>query len=280
MKYKIFPLLLFGAMTLGIMAGCSEKPEQIPEGRIAVNLKTDIGQSIRKVANDQWEASDNVGLYMKKAGKELAEPDATYNDAKNALMTIAGQTLTANPPVMYPESVFPETVAVDFIAYYPYNASPDADFTIPVNVATQSANQPVEILYSDNAKNQMPTTVAVPLNFKYLFAKFVVTVTGDENSTLSENDFENMYVTALNLHTQAKLQLADGTFVDRQNRQNIALHKTGYNATSASFEALLLPATGLNLVINAGGINHSYVNYMEYTAARYEVNVELKFNEL
>jgi len=241
---KFFKTKVMMAMMIFAIAGCNKTPE--PKERIAVNLRADIAPaSILKVSNDRWETDDKVGLYMKNAGQELSTADS---DAANVQMSIQDKTLVANPPVMYPESG-----NVDFVAYYPYTASVDANFTIPVNVAN---GLPVEILYSNNATNQAPKTSAVMLNFNYSLAKIELTIM---SNTLSVDDFSAMNASIEGMNTQAKLQLADGKFSDLQNKQAIVMHKTGSTATTATFEALVLPGNDMaELVFNVGGNTYRY----------------------
>jgi hypothetical protein len=251
MKTKSISFMLLGAMTLGAMTGCTkDKPEAELTGSIAVNLRTDI--STLKVANDYWETGDKAGLYMKKAGQALAAPGAVYGNAGNVQMSIEGGTLFSTPQVMYPE-----TGSVDFVAYHPYTASVDAAYTIPVSVAGQANGLPKEVLYSKNITDQAPTESVVTLKFAYSLAKLVVTATAGANVTFSAADFSGMTATVEGMFTQAKLQLADGTFTDKAAKQPITLHKTGSDAASATFEALILPATvtagEIAFVFSAGG---------------------------
>ena len=67
-------------------------------------------------------------------------------------MSISGQELVANPALTYPGNG-----NVDFIAYYPYAATVESDYSIAVNIADQTAALPIEILYSDNVTNQEAT---------------------------------------------------------------------------------------------------------------------------
>jgi len=248
-----------------VFSGCNEdKPE--PTGRIPVNLTTNIVSSTLKVANDQWDVADHLGLYMKKAGQLLTTSGAVYNDVANVQMRISGGMLTSATQVLYPEAG-----NVDFVAYYPYTASVDANFTIPVSVAGQAAGLPVEFLYSNNVVNQVPTASAVTLNFLYSLAKLELTVMGD---VLTAADFSGMTASIEGMFTQARLQLANGTFTGHQAKQTITLHKTGSDATSATFEALVLPANvtagDVAFVFNAGGENYriepaeSYVSATSY----------------
>ena len=266
---------IFMAVMIFAIVGCNkDNPE--PKERIVVNLSTDImSKSALKVANDKWEPNDKVGLYMKKTGQALYSADA---DAANVEMSLSGQTLYSEPSVMYPINNH-----VDFVAYYPYTASVGDNFTIDVNVAGQAAGLPVEILYSDNVKNQPPTQASVKLDFMYSLAKLVVTVTGGTNSTFSSDDFAAMTVSIEGMYTQANLQLENGKFNDRKAKQTIEMLKTGNSTTFATFEALVLPTTvadgEITFHFNVGGNTYQYKQAAEYaTHSLYRLNFALDFS--
>jgi len=279
-KFISFQVLM--AMIFFAMTGCNkDKPESDATGIIPVNLTADIGvktPSSLKVANDQWEAADLVGLFMKRAGQALDAPAAIFGNANNVEMSIgAGGALIPATPFMYPEAG-----NVDFVAYYPYTASPGAGLTLPVNVAEQTATLPVEVLYSNNAVNQAPVATAVPLTFRYSLAKIVLTVTTNEHSPLTPADFDGMTVGIEGMYAQANLKLADGDFTGHQNRQTIMMHRTGNTASSASFSALVLP-TGEEavFVINAGGNTFRYPLTRTYAAHTcYTFGFRLNFPEI
>ena len=278
MKTKNF--ILLGVITLGVMMGCngnhleSESPES-PElsGNIAVNLKIDV-----EAENDEWEAADRAGFFMKRAGQALNAPGAVYGWASNEMMIIENGTLVSMPQLMYPE-----TGNVDIIAYYPH-ATVDAEYTIPVSVAGQGSGLPAEVLYSNNVINRAPAESAVTLNFAYLFAKIEITVTAGANTTLSAADFGEMTATVQGMPTQANLQLADGTFTERRAHFGITLHKTGSDETSATFETLVLPtkvtAGEIAFIFIAGGQYYRCEpsgNYESSTA--YSLKFELEGNQ-
>ena len=277
MNFKIFKQALL-LLILAAITGCNnEKPDASEQNeRIPVNLTADIKPaSTLKVANDQWESNDKVGLYMKKAGQALYSADG---DAANVEMSLSGQTLCSDPPVMYPINN-----NVDFVAYYPHTVAIGDDFTINVNVAGQAAGLPVEILYSDNVKNQPPTQTPVKLDFMYSLAKLVVTVTGGANSTFSPDDFAAMTVSIEGMYTQANLQLENGKFNDRKAKQTIEMFKTGNTATFATFEALVLPTTTtdgeITFLFNVGGHTYQHKQAAEYaTHSLYRLNFALDFS--
>ena len=257
-----------------------DKPE--PTGQIAVNMRADITSlttaitptSTLKVANDQWEAADKVGLYMKKSGQSLTAFGAVYSVAANVQMSIDGQSLVANPPVMYPTSG-----NVDFIAYYPYSTSVSSDYTVAVNLAGQSEGLPAEVLYSNNVTNQAPTESAVMLNFQYSLAKLEVTVSGGQNSTLTESDFASMTASIDGLYTQANLQLSDCTFADKGVKQSITLRKVSNTTSSTTFEALILPTDeDITFLFTVSGNTYRYAMTADYASGNlYSLNFALDF---
>ena len=243
-------------------------------GLIAVNLKVGSRPAHTYVSNDQWETADEVGLYMKKTGQALATVGAVYSDAANVKMDITGQTLTSEPPVMYPTSG-----NVDFVAYYPYTNLANSDLTILANMAEQEVGLPVEIMYSNNITNQAPTEQPVTLNFKYSLAKIELTVSGGANSNLTPADFAAATASIEGLYTQAILQLAEGTFTDYQAKQPLTLFRKSVDATLASFEALVLPSNEeITFLFDVGGVVYRHtmtVNYVSETL--YSYNFALDF---
>ena len=269
MKKHFFPYALSGVLVLGAMTGCnSDKPERLESsGSIVVNLKSNIAPSSKlKLSNDEWETTDRVGLFMKKAGEALSASGAVFSAGANLEMLIDNDRLNSTSSLFYPKEG-----NVDFIAYYPYTSPFGAGYTIDVDLSEQATV--VDMLYSDNVKNQSPTSEPVTLNFDYSLAKLTVTVTGAQ---LSQSHFDNMGVSVDGMFTQAKLQLADGTFTGHQGKKPIALRKTGEAPASVSFEALVLPAAAdnLTLLFTVGGISYPFV----LKDKSFDAATEYKFN--
>jgi formylglycine-generating enzyme required for sulfatase activity len=276
-KISLNYLIIAAFAGMAAFTGCKKDGSETA-GQVAVNLKADIKQaSTLKVANDQWEASDKVGLYMKRAGQALTASGAVYSNADNVQMSLSLGDLVATPEVNYPENG-----NVDFIAYYPYTATVGSDYSIDVNVASQSSGPPQEVLYSNNVTGQAPTTLPVTLNFLYSLAKIEITVTGGQNSPLDVADFTAMTASIEGMYTQAKLQLADGTFTGKNTIQTITLYKKGNTATSATFEALVLPTTTddgeVTFAFHVGDITFRHVRTTNYaTHNLYRLNFALDF---
>ena len=278
MNRQIFSIILMTALFAAVYSSCDTlvRTDEAPEGQIAVNLNAGIKPVSTYVSNDQWETSDEVGLYMKRTGQALTDFGAIYGGVGNVQMSIVGQTVTSDPPVMYP------TVGnVDFVAYYPYTKTVSSDLTIPVNVDGQVAGLPVEILYSNNITNQTPTVSPVQLDFNYSLAKIELTVTGGVNSNLNLTDFSTTTVTIEDLYTQAKLQLVDGTFTDFQGKHPVKLYRSSVNDTTATFEALVLPTNeAVTFLFDVGGFVYRHTmqaNYASDTLYRYDFALDFPF---
>ena len=250
MNRHFFSIILMTALFAAVYSSCDKlvQTEEVGTEQIAVNLNAGIKPVSTYVANDQWEVSDEVGLYMKWTGQSFAANGAII--ASNVQMSFVGQTLTSSPPVYYPTSG-----NVDFVAYYPYTTSFFQGYAIPVNIAGQDAGLPVEILYSNNITNQAATNTAVTLNFKYSLAKIELTVSGGAYSNLDSTDFSTITVSIEDFYTQANIQLVDGALTDYQEKQPVTLYRTNVNSTSATFEALVLPTNEeITLLFNVGGL--------------------------
>ena len=229
-KYFLSSLIIAAIIITAAFTGCNDDKEEPQKKQFEVSLRADITSSTLKVANDQWQPNDRIGLYMKLAGQPLSAALSA-----NVQMSLDGDMLVSTPPVMYPE-----TGSVDFIAYYPYQVvSTSGELTIPVpNLANQTAAVAQEILYSNNVTNQQPTDATVALNFKYALAKVTITV---EDTELTSADYNNMTARFEGVYTQANMRLADGTFQYVGSKGNIAMRTKERTNTKAVFEALAIP---------------------------------------
>jgi hypothetical protein len=279
MKKNLLFMLAAGVLSAAAMGGCSDTDEPTPNPsgspikvKFASNIqgKSSIVSSPTispKMVGTQWEATDDVGLYMKKTGEAFT--------AANAVLTANAVLSAAVSGALTPDAgdiFYPLTGNVDFVAYYPHTATPEADYTIPVSVAGQSTGLPTEVLYAKST-NVAAAAEAVTLTFGYSLAKITVNVTAGTGTTLTAADYTAMTVTVNGMYTAAKLALADGTLAPQGSKESIALHKASSTATNASFDALVLPAagTGISFTFNIQGTDYatdvtdSYASGKAYT---------------
>jgi len=277
MKKVFLNYSVIAAIAVSVSAaftGCNkDNPEA--NGPLAVNLRADITKSTLKMANDQWEPGDKVGLFMKKAGQSIH-----HSDPVNRQMSLSDGMLVSDQPLMYPTSG-----NVDFIAYYPYNPAVNVSGhdSIFVELYDQAElGLPQELLYSNNVSNQVPTESPVTLNFRYLFAKLEIIVTGGANSALTPADFAAMTTSIVGMSTHGNFALNDGTYQNLSGCwEPITLYKTGSTASSATFEVLVAPTTTDSEVtfrFHVGGntyLNEQTVNYATHN--KYYLNFAIGF---
>ena len=244
---------------------------------IEVNLRANINPTTR-VANDQWQAGDQIGLFMVHAGQHLSFTSIA-NDNLNVRMTVQNGVLTSDQPVMYPTG---SNSNVDIIAYYPFRNDlcfwhhGNINFW-DISVADQKTGLPTEILFSNNITNQAPTPNPVTLYFRHLLAKLDITVTSSTNAVNFQNTAVSVTIEGMPVH--GRLALSDG-WLSAFNIQPITMYHTGSTATSASFAALVLPNKGdITFLFDVDGVVHRHTMAADIIAANlYRLNFELDFH--
>jgi hypothetical protein len=236
-----------------------------PDDNSVVKFSSSISSKSTRVANDQFASGDQVGIFMKGTNVPLNTETAIAHNF--AYRPTTGNSLTpVGPAIQYPESG-----SVDFIAYYPYNRdavvttyttvddgngnvteTKQMVFGLPnIDIRNQGGTEGggsgvTEILYSNNATNKAASTNAVPLQFKYAFAKLKVTVSAAPAGALTATELSAMNVSLGGQCTMADFMLEYGTFERHKDigPETITLRKTGLtpNGTGATFEALVFPS--------------------------------------
>ena len=285
-RYVIYVWGLAGAMMLGAFTGCNDQSDvdTVKTDRIPVKLGVTLENSSRlKVTQDyRWEDADRIGLYMKVEGVPIFDADAVYQDADNLQMRYyTSNSQLGKSTAFSDELYFPNKQdRVDFIAYYPYKASIDADYTFAVDLEDQSARLADDLLYSNNLESVEPEEELKQMVFKYCLAKIQLTVYTRYHSQANAGA---MTVSLVGMDTKAKFHLDDGTFSDIQGGQPIRMLKTDgatypdvglgddavYYGGWATYEALVLPADvddNAKFVISVGGKNYEVSAEREYVA--------------
>lgn len=126
--------------------------------------------------------------------------------------------------------------SVDFIAYYPYVAEQALSTAYPVNVATQTSQAAIDLLWAKTAgKNKTSGTVA--LTFDHKLSKLIIkTVAG---VGLTATDLANLTVTAKGMNTEAPFDLKTGTLGTAAASAAIA---PAVVTKGSQYEAVVLPA--------------------------------------
>lgn len=246
---KILYILAVGMMML---TACN-KDNDTPDDQQAVHFSAAI---TTRAAGTNWSVDDQIGVFMKTAGYSLG----TTNLADNVRYTNSSGGFTATTPIYYPQSG-----AVDFVAYYPYRATPASGqpYFYHVDVATQTHPATIDLLWSNNAVNKTKSAAAVNLQFDHKLSRVVLNIKHGTGMTAA--DLAGITVKIAGMPTEADFSLDNGTFGNLDNTSTdltpIAVTPTsGYTAT---FAAIVVPQeagwwSGRKLVFTIGGADYNY----------------------
>lgn len=198
MKYtyinKLTAAALLSAAAL-LPTSCSNN--ELPDtptgtGTVQVELTAQIGaekfanQALTRVAGNQWEPGDMVGLYMVEAGATLAndkliaddkseEPYANkrYKIAEKADKSGLRLVAATQEDVMY----YPEDgTSVGFIGYYPYSKSISAEYNYPLDIRMQDGKVNHDLLYTNTQPTGSNISAVTDITFDHQLTKLVVKV--------------------------------------------------------------------------------------------------------
>ncbi len=223
---------LLGAALALIVLGNSCKNDDYrnvgPENDGKVSFTSSIGNGTNtRVSGNSWDANDAIGVFMKQ-GAGLASPLAVnkkYTTSGNGNFAGQGAEIIN----------YPETGAVDFIAYYPY-ASTLSGANLPIDVTTQTNQAAIDVLYSNNATGQTKTSGTAKLDFSHKLAKVELTVKGGTGVP----NVNGLQVVYNSINTTATMDLATGTVTGAANAKNVTAKATA-GTGSQLVEAIVIP---------------------------------------
>ncbi len=227
---KMLWMGLLSTMMLGSCADNDENSQWTDPNQ--VQFTASIQGLVTKATDDAWEEGDQIGIFMKDAAAEWSAA-GTQNVAYTT--DAAGALSPAGTVIYYPS----EDATVDFMAYYPYTAGLSGT-TYNVNVATQTSQSAIDLLYADNAKGVQKADGNVVLNFSHKLAKVVFNIVPD-GVTITESDLGSLTVALQNVNTTAAFDLATGTLGSAAGQANVNML---VDATAKTAEAIILPGDG------------------------------------
>lgn len=237
--------LLYLLAALPLLFGGCNKDDNAPEtGGTAVQFTTEITRASGTV----WDTGDQIGIFMKTAGDDIATSVAL--SAANVLYTTDGMAFTTTTPIYYPQSGM-----VDFVAYYPWRATPPSNpYIYKVDVSTQTDPATIDLLWSNNATDK--STASVALQFSHRLSKVVVKAVKGED--MKDEDFTDMGITIAGMPSQVDFSLADGTFGTPAAFADITPRPL---TAGEQYEAIIIPHTGTagrTMVFTVGDDSYIY----------------------
>lgn len=233
---KLGKFLFTGSLSLFTLAACvsNDDKSEWNDGSQPISFTSSIQGLNTRAANAKWTTGDKVGIFMKAANGDLSTAIAEnklHTTDENGNLTASN----AENALYYPT----DGSSVDFVAYYPYVTSL-AGTTYKVDVATQTDQPAIDLLYSDNAKGFAKGTSSTPqLQFAHMLSQIVFNI--EKDATIPT--LNGLKVTFKGLNTKADFTLADGKLGNAGTVADIAANVDVNGATATT---IVLPAAALS----------------------------------
>lgn len=248
MSIKIFKSsnirgVLTAILTFSIFYSCQNDDENFNNnGAIyPVHFTSEIGKNgiQTRASNASWDNGDLVGIFMKSSGGTLSDQTIIDNRSNVTYITPLGNGSftpeTSGQTIYYPQ----DNSAVDFIAYYPYQANIN-NYIYKIDIQNQTKPENIDILYSNNIKGVSLNSPGSALKFGHQLSKIKLNINAGTNIT----SLNNLKVSIDGIKTLANFSLVDGTITVDQNSEVGLNLKTTINSTTALAEAILIPDDG------------------------------------
>ncbi len=227
---------IIAACTAIALISCNKDETASQQGPVEVRFRSGI---VSRAAGNAWAAGDQVGIFMKTAGEALASGSISMG-ADNRLYTAAAGSsvaLTASDTPTDQTIYYPFSGSVDFIAYYPYRST-ITGYSYPVNVADQSDQASIDLLWSNDAAGKNKNSVDVALTFAHKLTRIVINASAGEG--LVAADLTGLTIKIKGMNTAAPFNLASGAL----GTANTPVDITAKTVTAGSgYCAIILPAT-------------------------------------
>ena len=270
MKHLKFLFLFIG---LAILASCSDT--DVNGGLIADKNQAvfsgKIGELQSRATDTSWENGDAIGIYALNAGAELSET-AIFDGKSNVKYTTnaEGKFTAAAAPIN-----FPSEGDLDFVAYYPYQTV-IAEYKYKLDVTDQSNLANIDLLYSNNAKEQNRANPNVALKFNHKLSKVVLNITIDE--TLSS--LAGLTVGVKDVIVDGSFNLADGKVTTGTKKANIApVVQVADDNKKAAAAAIVVPGQNLKdvtIVFSLDGKDYEWTPASQELESTYKYSYTIK----
>lgn len=234
---------ILAAVTLLLLAGCSNNNEvATPDSNARVALQVN-GGILTRAAGNKWNAGDAIGIYMVKHGTTTIS-----EGAENRLYSTTDGSSTFSSSKETTIYFSKDGGLVDFLAYYPYRETL-TEGALTLNVSDQTNLSAIDLMsakvQSTPEKPMDKNHPQVALNFTHMLTKLELNIaTGNGMST---DELKGLKVEITNQRTEGSFDpLYEAHEVLDTPAKTVALNT---NADGTQAQAILLPTTA------AGDIN-------------------------
>lgn len=243
MKFKNIFVGTFCLALLGLtLAGCKNDE---PKKNEAIAFSSNIESQALRVQGNDWEVNDAINVVMLSATKPLATENIIKQGEYHSQASGSKVDFLAKDEAN--KLFFPAEGNVDFIAYYPQILSVN-NFSVTVD-GTQ------DVLYSNNLKNQSPTSNKLKLQFKHALSSVRVILQTEAGAVVDKD----ATVTLKGINTKATFNLSDGSVTSPIDVKDKELN---YNPTAQAYDAIVVPQTVLaqkaSILITYNGKDYLY----------------------
>lgn len=242
---KNYLILATAALALAACSNNENDPADTDGQPVPVEFCASVGVTETRAIDQTWSATDAIGIFMVKAGQVFL-PENLSEGAENIRYVVNGASSSVGAfkpdgtTLYYPMN----DSKVDFYAYCPQGSVTKEEITThylyAINVSTQTNQEALDLLYSNDVKGKKKTDKTAALGFKHQLCKVILTVQPGEGVS----DMNGLTVKVNAQNTTATFDLTAGALkTDAGTSQDITLFKqTG----AYIYEAILLPdaATG------------------------------------
>lgn len=234
-------ILATAALALAACSDNENEPADRADGQLVpVEFRASVGVTETRAVDQAWSAADAIGIFMVKAGQTFL-PEQISEGAENIRYVVdaaaAGTFKPGGTTIYYPM----DNSEVDFYAYSPQGSVTKEEvatnYLYAVNVATQTNQEALDLLYSNDVKGKKKTDKAITLGFKHQLCKVILTV--EPGAGVSADEMNGLTVKVNAQNTTADFDLTAGALkADAANSADITLFK---RADAYIYEAILLP---------------------------------------
>lgn len=210
--------IVFAIAAVATLVGCNKDNSEIATtGQTAVEFTEGV---ITRASGTTWDAGDKIGVYMFGTGTttviEKKGNIQYYNSQTETGDKATFKVVEADEIIYYPQG----EVAVDFLAYYPYDSAKVAldDFVYEVDVNDQSDKPSIDLMTSDNLVGKYLSKSSLAFNFTHALSQLNFVV----ESGIGSPSLDGLTITVGGLYNKATYDLTDGTIV-RSNMSDLAI---------------------------------------------------------
>lgn len=259
--YSFSASIFFVGLTVCTTA-CNDSVVTDFEEKVTAEVSGTIGLSTRAY-NNVWESGDKIGIFVFEGGSTTA-----YKQYSNYAYETTGSLGTFSPVSGNDPIYMPATgVKLDFLAYWPYQASLADNNTFSITSwADQSNQKKLDLLLSDKVIDRTMAEKSVALNFKHQFSKLILNIKANtEESQLLSSDLVGMNVKAAGMNVSTSVNVLTGVLTNGSAVTDAIVLATDETSTAADVQATAIIAPGYNTTTTIRKVTFSLTNGKTYT---------------